>query len=383
MNQEKKKEGNGMKSVVGRVALLLVIACAILAVSEMTAHSGDKVVEEIKAAYAENVEVTVIPKIDNFIVVFDESGSMYLTDQGARPSKAKVGKDIMAALNERIPELGFQGAVVVFAPSRVLIGPTAYSRESFGQTIEGLPETGIIFGNRTPLGDAIMQRDPDLSISAGKTAVLIVSDGERNIGMDALEAAIKLHQKYPNVCFHTISLADNEKGKTTLKAISKLGDDCVYAEASELTGNPNTIDQLAKDIFYTVETREIVQEVVEVEAAAVVPEIIEFDTPTFAFDQYELTPEAKMGLDENLEALSSQPNLSIVIQGHTDSIGPEDYNQKLSEKRAQAVYEYLNSKGVSPERMQTMGYGESRPVADNSSAQGRAMNRRTEISAAP
>jgi OOP family OmpA-OmpF porin len=383
MNQEKKKEGNGMKSVVGRVALLLVIACAILAVSEMTAHSSDKVVEEIKAAYAENVEVTVIPKIDNFIVVFDESGSMYLTDQGARPSKAKVGKDIMAALNERIPELGFQGAVVVFAPSRVLIGPTAYSRESFGQTIEGLPETGIIFGNRTPLGDAIMQRDPDLSISAGKTAVLIVSDGERNIGMDALEAAIKLHQKYPNVCFHTISLADNEKGKTTLKAISKLGDDCVYAEASELTGNPNTIDQLAKDIFYTVETREIVQEVVEVEAAAVVPEIIEFDTPTFAFDQYELTPEAKMGLDENLEALSSQPDLSIVIQGHTDSIGPEDYNQKLSEKRAQAVYEYLNSKGVSPERMQTMGYGESRPVADNSSAQGRAMNRRTEISAAP
>jgi OOP family OmpA-OmpF porin len=381
MKQEKK--GNGMKSIIGRVALLLVIACAILAVSALTAQSSDKVVEEIKAAYAENVEVTVIPKIDNFIVVFDESGSMYLTDQGARPSKAKVGKDIMAALNERIPELGFQGAVVVFAPSRVLIGPTAYSRESFGQTIEGLPETGIIFGNRTPLGDAIMQRDPDLSISAGKTAVLIVSDGERNIGMDALEAAIKLHQKYPNVCFHTISLADNEKGKTTLKAISKLGDDCVYAEASELTGNPAAIDQLAKDIFYTVETREILQEVVEVEAAAVVPEIIEFDTPTFAFDQYELTPEAKMGLDENLETLSSQPDLSMVIQGHTDSTGPEDYNQKLSEKRAQAVYEYFISKGVSPERMQTIGYGESRPVADNSSAQGRALNRRTEISAAP
>ena len=372
-----------MKSVTGRVALLLVIACAILAVSAQTAQSGDKVVEEIKAAYAENVEVTVIPKIDNFIVVFDESGSMYLTDQGARPAKAKVGKDIIAALNERIPELGFQGAVVAFAPSRILIGPTAYSRESFGQTIEGLPETGIIFGNQTPLGDAIMQRDPDLSRSAGKTAVLIVSDGERNIGMDALEAAIKLHQKYPNVCFHTISLADNEKGRTTLKAISKLGDDCVYAEASELTGNPAAIDQLAKDIFYTVETREIVQEVVEVEAAAVVPEIIDFDTPTFAFDQYELTPEAKMGLDENLEALSSQPDLSMVIQGHTDSTGPEDYNQKLSEKRAQAVYEYFISKGVSSERMQTIGFGESRPIADNSSAQGRALNRRTEISAAP
>ena len=154
----------------------------------------------------------------------------------------------------------------------------------------------------------------------------------------------------------------------------------MYAEAGELTGNPAAIDQLAKDIFYTVEAREILQEVVEVEAAAVVPEVIELDTITFAFDQYELTPEAKMGLDENLERLSSQPDLSIVIQGHTDSIGREDYNQKLSEQRAQAVYEYFISRGVSPERIQTVGYGESRPAADNSSAQGRALNRRTEIS---
>ena len=369
-----------MKRVFRRTVLSLVVACAILAVSVLTAESGDIVVEEIKAAYAENVEVTVIPKIDNFIVVFDESGSMYLTDQGARPAKAKVGKDIVTALNERIPELGYRGAVAAFAPNRVLIGPTAYSRESFGQTIEGLPETGIIFGNRTPLGDAIMQREQDLSKFAGKTGVLLVSDGERNMGMDELEAAKTLHDKYPNVCIHVISLADNENARTKLKAISELGDDCVYAEAVELTGNPAAIDQLAKDIFYTVEAREIVQEVVEVEAAAVVPEVIELDTITFAFDQYELTPEAKIGLDENLERLSSQPDLSVVIQGHTDSIGTEDYNQKLSEQRAQAVYEYFISKGVSPERMQTVGYGESRPVTDNSSAEGRALNRRTEIS---
>jgi len=372
-----------MKSLKGFAALLLVIACAIFAVSPLTAQSGDKVVEEIKAAYAEDVEVTVTPKIDNFIVVIDESGSMYLTDQGARPAKAKVGKDIMAALNERIPELGFQGSVTVFAPGRVIIGPTAYNRQSFGQTIDGLPEEGRIFGNRTPLGDAIMQREPDLRTSTGKTAMLIVSDGERNVGMDALEAAKTLHDKYPNVCFHTISLADNEKARTTLKAISELGDDCVYAEASELSGNPAAIDQLANDIFYSVETREIVQEVVEVEAVAVVPEIVEFGTTTFAFDKYELTPEAKMGLDKNLDKLNSQPDLNIVIQGHTDSIGTENYNQKLSEQRAQAVYEYLISKGFSPERMQTVGYGESRPVADNTSAQGRASNRRSEIIAVP
>jgi hypothetical protein len=62
--ETEKKGGNGMKSVLGRMALSLVVACAILAVSALTAESGDKVVEEIKAAYAENVEVTVTPKIE-------------------------------------------------------------------------------------------------------------------------------------------------------------------------------------------------------------------------------------------------------------------------------------------------------------------------------
>jgi OOP family OmpA-OmpF porin len=119
---------------------------------------------------------------------------------------------------------------------------------------------------------------------------------------------------------------------------------------------------------------------VAVEAAAVIPEAIELDTITFDFDKYQLSPQAKMNLDENLQRLSSQPDLNLVIKGYTDSTGPEDYNQKLSERRAQAVYDYLTSRGLSPERLKTFGYGESDPVADNSTAQGRGLNRRAEIS---
>jgi OOP family OmpA-OmpF porin len=228
-----------------------------------------------------------------------------------------------------------------------------------------------------------LQLEGALSKTAGKTAVLIVSDGEKNVGSDALQAARTVQEKYPNVCFHALSFSEDEKGRATLKGISQLGD-CVYIEASELSENPTAADQLARDIFYTVEVREVVAEVVEevvaVEAAAVIPEAIELDTITFAFDKYELSPEAKMNLDENLQRLSSQPNLPIVIKGYTDSTGPEDYNQMLSERRAQAVYDYLSSRGVSPERMKTLGYGESHPVTDNSTAQGRALNRRAEIS---
>jgi len=373
-----------MKGLLKGFGMLLGIVSAILLVGALTAESGDKVVEEIRAAYPGNQEVRVTPKIDNFIILLDQSGSMFIKDQGKTQAKAEMAKNLMTALNERIPELGYKGSLAVFSPGKTLIGPSEYNREMFKETIEGLPETGRVFGNQTPLGDAILQLDGALSKTAGKTAVLIVSDGEKNVGRDALQAARTMHEKYPDVCFHAVSLSEDEKGRATLKGISQLGD-CVYIEASELSADPAATDRLAENIFYNTEVREVIvmAEVVPVEAAAVIPEAIQLDTITFAFDKHELSPEAKMSLDENLQRLSGQPNLPIVIKGYTDSTGPEDYNQMLSERRAQAVYDYLSSRGVSAERMKTLGYGESHPVTDNSTAQGRALNRRAEITPVP
>ena len=370
---------NGMKGVLKGFGMLLGIVSAILLVGALTVESSDKVVDEIRAAYSGDKEIRVTPKIDNFIILLDQSGSMFIKDQGKTQAKAEMAKKVMTALNERIPELGYKGSLDVFAPDKTLIGPTEYNREMFKATIEGLPETGRVFGNQTPLGDAILQLDGALSKTAGKTAVLIVSDGDKNVGSDAVQAARTIHEKYPNVCFHALSFSEDERGRATLKGISQLGD-CVYIEASELSADPAAAGRLAKDIFYNTEVREVMKEVVPVEAAAVIPEAIELDTITFDFDKYELSPKAKMNLDENLQRLSNQPNLSIVIKGYTDATGPEAYNQKLSERRAQAVYDYFASRGVSGERMKTLGYGESHPVTDNSTAQGRALNRRAEIS---
>ena len=375
------KEGNGMKGMLKSFGMIIGIVSAILLVGALTAESGDKVVEEIKAAYSGNQEIRVTPKIDNFIILLDQSGSMFIKDQGKTQAKAEMAKNLMAALNERIPELGYKGSLVVFAPDKTLINSTEYNREMFKEKIEGLPATGPVFDNRTPLGDAILGLDGTLSKTAGKTAVLIVSDGDRNVGSDALQAARTMHEKYPNVCFDALSFSEDEKGKATLKGISQLGD-CLYVQASELSADPAAVDRLAKDIFYTTEVHEVMQEVVPVEAAAVIPEAITLEGVKFGFDKHELSPQDKMNLDEDLQKLSNQPDLSIVIKGYTDSTGPEEYNQKLSERRAQAVHDYFASKGISGERMKTIGYGESDPVADNSTAQGRALNRRAEISPA-
>ena len=99
----------------------------------------------------------------------------------------------------------------------------------------------------------------------------------------------------------------------------------------------------------------------------------------FDFDKSILKPEGKAKLDDLVAKLKGI-NLEVIIAiGHTDSIGSDAYNQKLSVRRAEAVKAYLVSKGIEPNRIYTEGKGKSQPIADNRTAEGRAKNRRVEI----
>ena len=99
----------------------------------------------------------------------------------------------------------------------------------------------------------------------------------------------------------------------------------------------------------------------------------------FDFDKSTLKPEAMAKLDD-LVSKTKGINLEVIIAvGHTDSVGSDEYNQKLSIRRSEAVKAYLVNKGVEPNRVYTEGKGEKQPVADNKSTDGRAKNRRTEI----
>ena len=99
----------------------------------------------------------------------------------------------------------------------------------------------------------------------------------------------------------------------------------------------------------------------------------------FEFDKATLLPEAYPILSHAVETLKENPDMSVEVQGHTDNIGSDEYNQKLSVRRATTVRDYLVSKGISASRLTIVGYGETRPVADNSTAVGRAKNRRVEF----
>lgn len=104
--------------------------------------------------------------------------------------------------------------------------------------------------------------------------------------------------------------------------------------------------------------------------------IVEFET-----DSEVITPVGEALLDEILEALRNFPDISIEIAGHTDDQGPDDYNLELSRRRAEAVLAYVVDKGESPDRFVVVGYGETRPLLDNTTPENRARNRRIEFKA--
>jgi len=99
----------------------------------------------------------------------------------------------------------------------------------------------------------------------------------------------------------------------------------------------------------------------------------------FDFDKSNIRADARPILDEAVRTLQGEPSIHVSVEGHTDAIGTDAYNQKLSERRARAVADYLAVGGVSRSRMTTEGFGESKPVANNATADGRAQNRRVEL----
>jgi outer membrane protein OmpA-like peptidoglycan-associated protein len=104
---------------------------------------------------------------------------------------------------------------------------------------------------------------------------------------------------------------------------------------------------------------------------------------TFDFDKSNLKPEFYPVLDNVARTLQEYNQTIVEVAGHTDSVGSDAYNQKLSEQRANAVSSYLTGRGLMRDRFIVVGAGESRPVASNDSESGRAQNRRVEITLVP
>jgi outer membrane protein OmpA-like peptidoglycan-associated protein len=99
----------------------------------------------------------------------------------------------------------------------------------------------------------------------------------------------------------------------------------------------------------------------------------------FEFSSAVLTGDSYAILEQVFESLKEWPEVKIEIRGHTDNVGSDDANRKLSQRRAESVRDYLISRGIDPWRLQAVGFGETDPIAENKTAEGRALNRRVEL----
>ncbi len=312
-----------------------------------------------------------VPKVDNFIFFVDHSSSMAFSYKGQRyvqfggVSKIMMAKGIARELNQMIPELGYQAGLFTFAPYKQYLAMATFSQAAMAPAIESINTDYSVYGRLTPMGWGLEDLDKlPLGQLSGKTGVFIFSDGDSNRGVDPVAVAQSLKSKYgDNLCFYIVDLSDNKHGEEVLKAIAALGGCNCIELGEELLRN-----EAAREKFLECSLYEWIED-----------EIVVFRSIYFDFDKYNIKPEFVPVLEEGAAIVQSKPSTLVILEGHTDSIGTEQYNMGLGQRRADSVKGFFVKKGIDASRIETISFGETDPVATNKTAQGRALNRRCVI----
>lgn len=315
---------------------------------------------------------TLKPKVDNFILFVDYSGSMAMNSDALKTVKIKHAKELIGRMNAEIPALNYQGGMATFAPYEVLQAPKTYDKASINAANAKIKTDYEIYGRNTPMGAGLKDLDPVLAKFSGKTALILFTDGDSNYGTDPVAEAKALYAKYPNLCIHVVSYADNARGKMVIDEIRAISRCTVAGDAKGLA-DAGVLKKFVKDVFYE-------------EGMTPPPppppftcETITFGNLNFGFDKFQITKEMEPALEQALAILKDSKCQKFTIEGHTDNVGGVPYNQKLSERRAGSVAKWLSDHGMSASRLNPVGKGKLEPKFDNKTEEGRHLNRRVEI----
>lgn len=311
----------------------------------------------------------MVPKVDNFIMFIDHSSSMGTSYKSQKyvqfggVSKIAIAKDDALAMTKAIPELGYKSGVYTFAPYKEYAGMAPFTQAGTEKAIKPIATEYELYGRLTNLGDGLASLDKVLGTLSGKTAVIIFSDGDNNLGLDPVAQAKALQAKYGDkLCFHIVSFADTKNGERILKEIAALSK-CTCMVLGEDLKIKENLDRFIQCALYDF----------------IEDEIVIFRSIYFDFNKYNIKKEFIPVLDEGVSIVKSKPGTLVILEGHTDSVGSVKYNQGLSERRANSVKQYFVKKGVDASMIQAIGYGKLHPRYDNKTAEGRKMNRRVEI----
>jgi OmpA-OmpF porin, OOP family len=333
--------------------------------------------------------------IDNFVIVLDASSSMGKPYMGNK--KFDMATQIVSRMNHTLPELGQNSALRSFGHSPAVskkntvlfYGMEEYSTYALGENLKKISEAG---GTSPMHGALTASGQEELRSVSGNTAVIIISDGQPEVSLESpitLKAAQALKDQLgPGLCYYPILVGDDEKGVVLMDEIAGISKCGFVSNADNLLTDAG-MASFVEDIFLTQKPMAPAPAAKAVTPPPAPAPVALKGTNTegiwvvgeayFDFDKSVVKPEAFDYLDEIADVLKTHPQVTVKVQGHTDSIGTKAYNDALSIRRAQAVKTYLTDKGIHGDRLIVEGFGHSKPAVSNSTAEGRSLNRRVEL----
>ena len=317
------------------------------------------------------VEENFIKTADNFLILFDTSSSMAeYVDKGAKVTKYDIARKILKQKLALLPDLGYNAGLYTFAPYKVVYPMGPLDKGKFAQAVNSLPAQpkGATF-----LPQALRNIESDIKGLSGKTVVFIFTDGTGTFAgstKDPEDYTQAFADKY-NVCFYMLGDATDTRSEKRLTDMAKANACSRVIPFKQFVDNPNYIT----GALYVVKATERIDTISETRIVGLKVGDINFD-----FNKADVPSQYGAELDALGSFLKKNAKAYALLVGYTDSIGPEEYNLYLSNRRADSVADYLvNSLGVNRDQVVVNWYGEANPVASNDTDDGRAQNRRVEV----
>jgi OOP family OmpA-OmpF porin len=317
------------------------------------------------------VEDNFIKLADNFIVLFDASNSMKRQYKKGMPeSRYELAKTILKDKIQQLPNLGYNAGLYLYTPYTELEPMAPLDKMGWADAVDSMPAEpkGVTF-----LAQSLRQIESVLQGLSGKTVVYIFSDGTYSQieGIRQPEDYTRAFANKYNVCFYIIGAPQDNIAQKRLNDMAKANACSRVISFEKFIENP----EYTTGALYTVKATERILTTTETRIVG-----LNVDNIQFGFDKASVRTSYVDEVDALGMFLQKNPSTYVLLEGYTDSTGPEEYNLGLSLRRAESVANYLmDNYNIADDRIVVNYYGPANPVASNATAEGRALNRRVEI----
>jgi OOP family OmpA-OmpF porin len=356
--------GNAVQATLLRGGMLCIAAACLLTVVQTgAAESGGRHVPVLPRADEQIIR-------DQVIVIVDETGSIGTT------RKFRYERSLVQGFTAAMPDGSYESGLDSFAgvASKYWVKePLApFYRETMVNAADSLEPLGSL----TPLARAIGNQTGELEGLGGNAALVIYSDGKVRNPEEVLQACRDLDTAHGgSLCIFTIQIGESDRGRELLQAMATVTGCGKYYDGATLDSVP-AMEVLVREVFFGPMP---VPPAPVVPAPAPAPMAWKINNINFDNDSSVVAPSYDSLLNEAASILKENPAVQIRLQGHTDFNASDAYNQKLSERRVNAVKDALVKRNADANRLPTSAYGESQPMVPNDSPEHLHTNRRVEL----